>query len=140
MIKNKLMFEILEEFENAKTESERIVILQKYDTHQFRHFLKNALDTTLEYDVEVPKYRPAPEPAGLNYTYLSMEMDKLYRFIKNHPLRAEGLTSDKQRQLLVVLLESLHEKEAEILAQILQNKFKVNFLTQKLIQKALPGM
>jgi hypothetical protein len=134
------MFEILEEFENAKTESERIVILQKYDTHQFRHFLKNALDTTLEYDVEVPKYRPAPEPAGLNYTYLSMEMDKLYRFIKNHPLRAEGLTSDKQRQLLVVLLESLHEKEAEILAQILQNKFKVNFLTQKLIQKALPGM
>jgi hypothetical protein len=140
MIKNKLMFEILEEFENAKTESERIVILQKYDTHQFRHFLKNALDTTLEYDVEVPKYRPAPEPAGLNYTYLSMEMDKMYRFIKNHSLRAEGLTSDKQRQLLVVLLESLHEKEAEILAQILQNKFKVNFLTQKLIQKALPGM
>ena len=134
------MFEILEEFENAKTESERIVILQKYDTHQFRHFLKNALDTTLEYDVEVPKYRPAPEPAGLNYTYLSMEMDKMYRFIKNHSLRAEGLTSDKQRQLLVVLLESLHEKEAEILAQILQNKFKVNFLTQKLIQKALPGM
>ena len=140
MIKNKLMFEILEEFENAKTESERIVILQKYDTHQFRHFLKNALDTTLEYDVEVPKYRPAPEPAGLNYTYLSMEMDKMYRFIKSHPLRAEGLTADKQRQLLVVLLESLHEKEAEILAQILQNKFKVNFLTQKLIQKALPGM
>jgi hypothetical protein len=140
MIKNKLMFEILDEFENAKTESERIAVLQKYDTHQFRHFLKNALDTTVEYDVEVPQYRPAPEPAGLNFTYLSMEMDKMYRFIKNHSLRAEGLTSDKQRQLLVVLLESLHEKEAEILAQILQNKFKVNFLTQKLIQKALPGM
>ena len=140
MIKNRLMFEILDEFENVKTESERIAVLQKYDTHQFRHFLKNALDTTLEYDVEVPKYRPAPEPAGLNYTYLSMEMDKMYRFIKGHPLRAEGLTADKQRQLLVVLLESLHEKEAEILAQILQNKFKVNFLTQKLIQKALPGM
>jgi hypothetical protein len=140
MIKNKLMFEILDEFETAKTESERITVLQKYDTHQFRHFLKNALDTTIEYDVEIPKYRPAPEPAGLNYTYLSMEIDKMYRFIKGHPLRAEGLTSDKQKQLLVVLLESLHEKEAEILANMLLKKFKVNFLTQKLIQKALPGM
>jgi hypothetical protein len=98
------------------------------------------LDTTIEYDVEIPKYRPAPEPAGLNYTYLSMEIDKMYRFIKGHPLRAEGLTSDKQRQLLVVLLESLHEKEAEILSNMLLKKFKVNFLTQKLIQKALPGM
>jgi hypothetical protein len=134
------MFEILDEFETAKTESERITVLQKYDTHQFRHFLKNALDTTIEYDVEIPKYRPAPEPAGLNYTYLSMEIDKMYRFIKGHPLRAEGLTSDKQKQLLVVLLESLHEKEAEILANMLLKKFKVNFLTQKLIQKALPGM
>jgi hypothetical protein len=140
MIKNKLMFEILDEFENAKTESERIAILQKYDTHQFRHFLKNALDTTVEYDVEIPKYRPAPEPAGLNYTYLSMEMNKLYRFIKGHPSRPAGLTADKQKQILVVLLESLHEKEADILVRILQGKFKVNFLTQKLVQKALPGM
>jgi hypothetical protein len=140
MIKNKLMFEILDEFENAKTESERIAVLQKYDTHQFRHFLKNALDTTVEYDVEVPQYRPAPEPAGLNFTYLSMEMDKMYRFIKEHPSRSEGLKADKQKQLLVVLLESLHEREAEILVQILHKKFKVNFLTQKLIQKALPGM
>ena len=140
MIKNKLMFEILDEFENAKTENERISVLQKYDTHQFRHFLKNALDTTIEYDAEIPKYRPAPEPAGLNYTYLSMEMDGIYRFIKGHPKRPQGLTSDKQKQILVVLLESLHEREAEILVNILQKKFKVNYLTQKLIQKALPGM
>jgi hypothetical protein len=140
MIKDKLMFEILDEFENAKTENERIAVLQKYDTHQFRHFLKNALDTSIEYDVEVPGYRPAPEPAGLNFTYLSMEMDKMYRFIKGHPARPAGLTPKKQKQLLVVILESLHEKEANILVNILQKKFKVNFLTQKLIQKALPGM
>jgi predicted metal-dependent hydrolase len=140
MIKEKLMFEILDEFEQAKTESERIAVLQKYDTHQFRHFLKNALDTTIEYDVEIPNYRPAPEPAGLNYSYLSMEMSKMYRFIKGHPSRPVGLTPKKQKQLLAVILESLHEKEAEILVNILQKKFKVNFLTQKLVQKALIGM
>jgi hypothetical protein len=140
MIKDKLMFEILDEFEQAKTESERIAVLQKYDTKQFREFLFYAFENTIEYDVEIPNYRPAPEPAGLNYTYLSMEMDKLYRFIKGHKLRPDGLTPQKQRQLLVVLLESLHEKEAQILVSILQKKFKVNFLTQKLIQKAFPGM
>jgi hypothetical protein len=140
MIKEKLMFEILNEFEQAKTESERIAVLQKYDTKQFREFLFYALETTLEYDVEIPKYRPAPEPAGLNYTYLSMEMDKMYRFIKGHKLRPEGLSAQKQKQLLLVVLESLHKEEAEILVKMLQKKFKVNFLTQKIVQKALSGM
>jgi hypothetical protein len=140
MIKNKLMFEIINEFEQAKTESERITVLQKYDTKQFRDFLYYAFETTLEYDVEIPDFRPAPEPAGLNYTYLSMEMDKMYRFIKGHALRPAGLSAQKQKQLLLVVLESLHKEEAEILVKVLQKKFKVNFLTQKLIQKALSGM
>ena len=135
-----MMTEILDEFEKAQNKQERLAVLRKYDNKNFREFLWHALEPTIEYDVEIPTYRPAVEPAGLNYTYLSIEVKKLYRFVKNHKLRPAGLTSEKQKQLLVVVLQSLHKDEAELLVKILQKKFKIPNLTIKLVQEAFPGM
>lgn len=135
-----MMTEILDEFEKAQNKQERLAVLRKYDNKNFREFLWHALEPTIEYDVEIPTYRPAVEPAGLNYTYLSIEVKKLYRFIKNHKLRPAGLTPEKQKQLLVVVLQSLHKDEAELLVKILQKKFKIPNLTIKLVQEAFPGM
>ncbi len=41
-----------------------------------------AFNPYVKFDVEVPEYRPSIEPAGLNHTYLDMEVSKLYRFIE----------------------------------------------------------
>lgn len=136
MAAEKLFSEIFEEFEKAQTKQERIAILKKYDHPRFRDFLIYAFNSSIEFDVEVPNYRPAPEPAGLNYTYLDMEMPKLYRFIKNHPQRPQGITPEKLKSLLVVVLESLHKDEAKLLVDLIQRKFKVNHLTVKLVQEA----
>ena len=140
MINGKLYSEVLEEFEKAETKADRIAVLRKYDHPRFRDFLVYALNTKIEFDVEVPNWRPAVEPAGLNYTYLESEVPKLYRFVKNHPQRPQGLSQEKQKQLLVVVLESLHKDEAQILADVLSRKFKLNNLTKKLVQEAYPGM
>jgi hypothetical protein len=140
MIDGKLYSEILDEFQKAQTKQERIAVLKKYDHKNFREFLFYALEPTVEFDVEVPNYRPAPEPAGLNYTYLDLEVKKLYRFIKDHKLRPAGLTPQKQKQLLVVVLESLYKDEAELLVKVVQKKFKIPNLTIKLVQEAYPGM
>jgi hypothetical protein len=140
MINNRLYSEIFEEFQKAETKADRIAVLRKYDHPRLREFLIYALNTTIEFDAEVPNWRPAVEPAGLNYTYLESEVPKLYRFVKNHPQRPEGLTQEKQKQLLVVVLESLHKDEAQILADLIKRKFKVNNLTKKLVQEAYPGM
>jgi hypothetical protein len=140
MIDGKLYSEILDEFQKAQTKQERIAVLKKYDHKNFREFLFYALEPTIEFDVEVPNYRPAPEPAGLNYTYLDLEVKKLYRFIKDHKLRPAGLTPQKQKQLLVVVLESLYKDEAELLVKVVQKKFKIPNLTIKLVQEAYPGM
>jgi hypothetical protein len=67
---------------------------------------------------------------------LDLEVDKLYRFIRNDPKRPEGLTPDKQRQLLVVILESLHVDEADLLVKVMTNKFNVPYLTKGLITEA----
>jgi hypothetical protein len=136
MAAEKLISEIFEEFEKLETKQDRIALLRKYDHPRFREFLIYALNPSIEFDVEVPKYRPAPEPAGLNFTYLDMEMNKLYRFVKNHPKQIPGLTPEKKKSLLLVILESLHKDEAKILAELIQRKFKVNHLTVKLVQEA----
>ena len=136
MSAEKLYSEIIQEFEKAETKQDRIAILRKYDHPRFREFLGCALNPKIVFDVEVPPYRPAAEPAGLNFTYLDMEMTKIYRFIKDHPKRPQGLTPLKQKQLLLVILESLHKDEAEIMVQLVTNKFKVNHLTIKLVQEA----
>jgi hypothetical protein len=136
MSAEKLYSEVFEEFEKAETKADRIAVLRKYDHPRFRDFLSCALNSKIEFDVEVPKYRPAEEPAGLNFTYLDIEMTKIYRFIKGHPKRPPGLTPQKQKQLLLVILEALHKDEAEIMVQLVQKKIKVNHLTIKLVQEA----
>lgn len=140
MINGKLYTEILEEFQAATTKQDRLAVLKKYDTKFFREFLFYALEPTIEFDVEIPKYKPAVEPAGLNFSYLDLEVKKMYRFIKGHKLRSPDLTSERQKRLLQVVLESLYKEEAELLIKVLQKKLKVPNLTIKLVQEAYPGM
>ena len=65
---------------------------------------------------------------------------KLYRFIKNHP-KSQGVEIEPKRkkQLLVVVLESLHKDEAALLVKSIKNKdLGVKYLTPKLIKEAFP--
>lgn len=139
MISDILYSEIFDEFNEATNKAERIAVLRKYDHPRFREFLKYALDTNVKFDVEIPKYRPAVEPAGLNFTYLSSEVTKFYRFIAGHQSRPSGLTPLKQKQLLVVILESLHKDEAEILVKLIKGDIGVKYLTLNLVKEAFPG-
>ena len=137
---DKLFSEILEEFESSATRAEKIAVLRKYDHPRLRDFLAITYNPDIVYDVEIPVYRNAVEPAGLNFTYLDVEVPKLYRFIKNHP-KSQGVEIEPKRkkQLLVVVLESLHKDEAALLVKSIKNKdLGVKYLTPKLIKEAFP--
>lgn len=140
MISDKLYSEIFAEFDKATNKAERLAVLRKYDHPRFREFLIYALNPNITFDVEIPKYRPAVEPAGLNYAYLSSEVTRLYRFIKDHPKRPSGLTPQKQKQLLTVTLESLHKDEADLLVKLIQKDLQVKYLTPNLVTEAFPGI
>lgn len=135
-----LYSEILEEFSRAKSKQERIQILLKYGDKRFKTFLQASFNPNIKFDVKIPEYRPAPEPAGLNYTYLDSEMDKLYRFVENHPHRPEGLSQEKQTQLLLVILESLHKDEAELMVKMFNKNLDVKFLTVGLVKETFPEL
>ncbi|MFZ9848029.1 MAG: DUF6433 family protein [Flavobacteriales bacterium] len=136
----KLYSEILDEFQSAKTKEQRIGVLRKYDHPRWRSFLQAAFHPGIVFDVEIPKYRPAVEPAGMNFAYLDSEMLKMYRFVKNHPSKPNGLSPEKQKQLLLVVLESLHKDESELLVKMMNKDLKVKFLTTNLVNEAYPGL
>lgn len=132
--------EIIDLFEKQTTKAERIEVLQKNADRNFVGFLCLALDPNVSFDVEIPEYRPSNDPAGLNVLYLHNEINKLYRFIKNHPRRPAGLTAEKQKSLLTSVLEALHKDEADLLVRCIQKDLRVPFLTPKLVKEAFPGV
>jgi hypothetical protein len=140
MSSEKLYSEIFEEFDKCTTKADRINCLRKYDHPRFRTFLQAAFNPHITFDVPIPNYRPAVEPAGMNYAYLDQEVSKLYRFAKGHPARPEGLTPEKQKALLTVILESLHKDEAALMIKMLQKDLQVKFLTVNLINETFPGI
>lgn len=138
----KLYSEILAEFNTASTRSEKIAVLRKHDHPRFRSFLAMVYNPDFKFEVEIPTYRPAVEPAGLNYTYLDIEVPKLYRFIINHP-KLEGAVLDEKRKksLLATTLESLHKDEAELLVKAITKKdLDVKYLTPRIIKEAYPDI
>ena len=138
---NDLLFsEILELFDKAPTRKEKITVLQKYGSNSFQEFLLATFHPQITFDVEVPNYRPSVEPAGLNYSYLHNEMNKMYRFIVGHPKRSENLTGKKQTQLLVVILEALHKDEAELLVRMFKKDLDVKYLTTQIVREAFPNL
>jgi hypothetical protein len=136
----KLYSEIFEEFNQVTTRADRIAILRKYDHPRWRSFLQASFHPGIIFDSPIPNYRPAVEPAGLNFSYLDAEMAKMYRFVKNHPSRPEGLTPEKQKSLLIVILESLHKDEADLVIKMMKKDLGVKFLTLNLVTEAFPGL
>ena len=141
MSSEKLYSEIIAEIENSKTKQEKIAILRREGDDRFKFFLQLIFNPAIEFDIQLPHiYRPAKEPAGLNYTYLDTEMPKMYRFIKNHPLRPAGYTAEKTTQAISVLLESLHADEAALILQVFKKEFKKKYLTHTLVKEAFPDL
>jgi len=136
----KLYSEIFEEFDAATNKQEKIAVLRKYGDPRFKDFLIGAFHPEVQFDVIIPSYRPAIEPAGLNFSYIDTEMPRLYRFIRNHPKRSANLTPEKQTALLLVILESLHKDEAELLVKFFKKDLSIKWLTPKLLKEAFPDL
>lgn len=141
MSSEKLYSEILTEIENASSRKERVDILRREGDERFKFFLQLLFNPAIEFDIVLPHmYRPAKEPAGLNFTYLDIEMPKMYRFIKNHPMRSPDFTAEKTTQHILVMLESLHADESALILQVFKKDFKKKHLTHLLVKEAFPDL
>jgi hypothetical protein len=140
LMANEILYsEIFDEYNKEDTREGKIKVLRKYDTERFRVFFQYLYSPRVIFDVEIPQYRPSTEPAGLNWTYMESEIVKLYRFIKDHPRRT-NVPPEKLKSLLLVVLESLHKDEAEILVKLMKKDLGIPYLTPLMVEEAFPGI
>jgi hypothetical protein len=135
-----LYSEILDEFKTKTNEDEQIALLKKHDHQRFRDFLQCVFHPGIKFDVDIPIYRPAQEPAGLNFTYLDIEMGRIYIFVVGHPKRSPDLTAQKQKSILKSVLEALNKDEADYLVRMLKKDLEIPTLTKKLVKKTFPDL
>ena len=102
MNQGKLYFEIFEEFEKASGKN-KVEVLRKYESKAFKNFLCCTMSPSITFDIkEIPVFRPAVEPAGLNFVYIEQEMTQVYKYITNHPAKPIGITLKKQMILFTM--------------------------------------
>jgi hypothetical protein len=137
----KNIYEIFDEFDNCKTESQRMKVIGDNLSSTLRDVLLLTFHPNLEwYYSEVPEsYRVKDIPPGMSYGQLSTELRKLYLFQKNHP-EAVKLSEQKREQLFVEFLEALEPREAEVVIGIFNKDQYVKGLTYEFVKKAFPQL
>lgn len=137
----KNMWEIFDEFLKVNTRKEKIDVLRKNDNLALRTILKGAMHPRIEFLItQVPMYKQNDSPAGLAYTSIWNEINRIYLFEKGHPRRAPGFTDERMKLILIQILESLEAKEATVFINMLLKNLRVPGLTSEVVNEAFPGL
>ena len=134
--------ELLKKIAKAKSRKQKKTILEEYkDNNVLKFVLQGTFDPSIEWNVpkKFTKYKPDDAPIGLNPQTLFVVVPKCSIFVKGHA-KANGLTEKRTKELLIQVLESMHEDESLIFVQMLKKKLKVKGLTEKLVLEVFPNL
>lgn len=139
MAKN--VYEILDEFAAAGSKQDKIDVLAKNWSTTLQTVLQFAYHPDIKWLVtEKPKRYKKPDTLpGISYSNMNTELRRLYLFRQGDP-GAEKLTSEKREQLLLILLESLEPREADVVVGIFKKDLGVKGLTYKFIRDNIHGI
>jgi len=135
------VWEVFEEFENAKTRKERVKILQDNNRHwAMRDVLQGSFDDRVQWNLpagQVP-YTPQAEGAPTPSTLLKKHLDFKY-FVKGLST-SENLLPIKRERMFCDILESIDCRDSVILVDMINKKPPAKGLTKKIVQEALPDL
>ena len=137
----KNIYEVLDQFDLAKTKSERMSVIQS----NLSQILVNVFLFTYhpEYQwmiTEIPHSYKFPDLLpGMSYQQIAGNLRKLYLFRKGDPT-AEALSPQKRTELLLQMLESMERREAEVLMGIFKKDLGVRGLDYKFVKEAFPNL
>jgi hypothetical protein len=139
MAKN--VYEILDEFAAAGSKQEKLQVLQRNWTPTLVNVLQHAYHPDIKWLVkDKPKNYKIPDTLpGVSYSNLNAELRRLYLFREGNPA-AEKLTPQKREELLLIMLESLEPREADVIIGIFKKDLGVKGLTYKFIRDNTHGI
>lgn len=134
--------EIFHRIDNAKNRKEKKEILESCkDNNIFKFVLQGTFDPAIQWTVKkLPPYIPITDrPLDLVDTSLFAAVPKCSMFVEGHA-RAEPLGKKQSVNLLIQVLEVMHQDESKIFAGMLKKKLKVKGLTGKLVLEVFPDL
>lgn len=139
MAKN--VYEILDEFAAADSKQAKIDVLAKNWSTTLQTVLQFAYHPDIKWLIKnKPKNYKIPDTLpGVSYSSLNQEMRRLYLF-REGDAGAERLTPEKREQLLLIMLESLEPREADVVIGIFKKDLGVKGLTYKFIRDNIHGI
>ena len=138
----KQIYEIFDEFEEAKNNRDRIAVLAKYNSQALVEIFRLTFHPDFQWKIkELPEnYRvPSDVLPGITYDNLNSQLRRLYMFRHGDPT-AEKLTEKRRNELLIQLLESMEPRDAEIVLGIFQKDQQVKGLTYNFIKEVYPNL
>jgi hypothetical protein len=137
----KNVYEIFEEVAKAASDKDRVLVLRFNSSNVLKNVLQGTFHPAIEYNVtQVPLYKPDKVPAGMGYSHMGIALDRVYLFVKGSTRADPNLSEQRRQQILIQILESLEQKEAEVFMNMLLKKQKVSGLTYKLVKEAFPDL
>jgi hypothetical protein len=138
-IKEKLLHELFEEAQNAKTRAERIELFKQNDTYALRTILQLAYNKSIELDFPsgAPPYTPNESPTGLEPVRLKNVLAPLGSCVKGN-----NVAGYKKEKVLIGILESIHVKDAEIIIAAKDKSLSKLYskITENLVEKTFPNL
>jgi hypothetical protein len=135
----KAIFEIIAEVEAAKTEDEKVKVLQANSSRQLKLVLGHNLDPRIEWSFpqgDPPPYKPCVDEHDTHGRLLH-ETKMFDYFIKgSYP----NMTTKKREGLFISILESIHPKDALIMMKILNKEPLATGLDVACVKKAFANM
>ena len=133
------IFSRINKSKNRKLKKE--VLESCKDNKIFKFVLQGTFDPSIEWTVKkLPKYTGRNDiPIDLCDTNLFATVPRCSIFVKGHA-KAEKLSEKQSLELLLQMLEIMHEDESNIFAGMLKKKLKVKGLTEKLVLEVFPDL
>jgi hypothetical protein len=137
----KNIYEVFDEFEAVTTKKERMLVIEKNLSKTLVDVLQFTFHPECKWKIkEMPENYKIPDTKpGISRCQLSTEIRKLYLFQKGNP-EAEKLSPRKQNELLILFLESLEPREAEVVMGIFKKNQGVKGLTYNFVKEAFPNL
>ena len=139
----KNIYEVFDEFEEAKNKKERMSVIEKNLSKTLVQVLELAFHPSHQWLItEIPegyKIDLGNKIQGMSMGQLSTEIRKMYLFQKGDA-SAEKISEEKRKQLLLQILEVIEPREAEVVMGILNKDLGVKGLDYKFVKEAFPNL
>ena len=137
--KEKLLHELFEEAQNAKTRDERITLFKENDTFVLRTIIQLAYNKSIELDFPsgAPPFNANTNPTGLEPVRLKNVIKPLGNCVKGNKI-----AGFKKEKILISILESIHKKDADIIIAAKDKKLAKLYskITENLVEKTFPAL